>query len=193
MSFTGGTLQVIYAAALLIAILLLAAILYWVVRRMLARGTILSSEGGQRGKRTRLAVIDSFDVDRQRRLVLLRRDNVEHLVMIGGPNDLLIEATIRRVAAQPSRPASTPGQPVPSSPPMAQQRAAAKEAPLPAARCGKRGSASGGAARRTGPRRAGDAGAASGALGQSREPVAPGRSARPARAAMVATAARRGG
>src|SRR5215472_9672928 len=111
MSLSGGTLQVIYAAALLIAILVLAAILYWVVRRMLARGTILSSDGGQRGKRARLAVIDSFDVDRQRRLVLLRRDNVEHLVMIGGPNDLLIEGTIRRTVAQPARVATAPGQP----------------------------------------------------------------------------------
>src|SRR5262249_28589309 len=111
----------------------LAAILYWVIRRMLARGMILSSAGTapQPGKRSRLAVIDSFEVDGRRRLVLLRRDNVEHLVMIGGRNDLLIEATIRRVAAQPQR-GTAPGQALPQSPVSAQAPAAQElSAPLP--------------------------------------------------------------
>src|ERR1700722_10070571 len=112
MSLSGGAWQVIYTALLLIAILVLAVILYWVIRRMLARGMITSSAGTQQGKRSRLGVIDSFDVDRQRRLVLLRRDNVEHLVMIGGPNDLLIEAAIRRGVAPAQRGPGAPGQPV---------------------------------------------------------------------------------
>jgi len=36
--------------------------------------------------------VDAFDLDRQRQLVIIRRDNVEHLLMIGGPNDLVIES-----------------------------------------------------------------------------------------------------
>ncbi len=37
---------------------------------------------------------DSVRVDRRRTLVLIRRDNVERLVMIGGPNDVVIEQNV---------------------------------------------------------------------------------------------------
>lgn len=49
-----------------------------------------------RGRQPRLAVIDAAPVDGRRRLVLIRRDNVEHLVMIGGPTDVVIEQNIVR-------------------------------------------------------------------------------------------------
>jgi len=39
----------------------------------------------------RLAVIDSTAVDKRRRLVLIRRDDIEHLLMTGGPEDIVIE------------------------------------------------------------------------------------------------------
>jgi hypothetical protein len=42
----------------------------------------------------RLAVVEQASVDRMRRLVLIRRDDVEHLIMIGGPVDLVIEDKI---------------------------------------------------------------------------------------------------
>jgi hypothetical protein len=44
-------------------------------------------------------VIDAAPVDGRRRLVLIRRDNVEHLLMIGGPSDVVVEANIVRAAA----------------------------------------------------------------------------------------------
>ena len=49
----------------------------------------------------RLAVIDAAAVDGRRRLVLVRRDNVEHLLMIGGPTDIVVEPNI--VRAMPGR------------------------------------------------------------------------------------------
>ncbi|UDL96601.1 flagellar biosynthetic protein FliO [Lichenihabitans sp. PAMC28606] len=52
--------------------------------------------GGGRTRQPRLGVVDAFDLDRQRQLVLVRRDNVEHLLMIGGPNDIVIETSIVR-------------------------------------------------------------------------------------------------
>ncbi|WP_413993166.1 hypothetical protein ACMDCR_14400 [Labrys okinawensis] len=60
----------------------------------------------QGGRQSRLGVVDKYDVG-VRQLVLVRRDNVEHLIMIGGPNDLLIESTIlrARTAGQAARPA----------------------------------------------------------------------------------------
>ena len=39
------------------------------------------------------------NLDGQRQLVIVRRDNVEHLLMIGGPNDVVVESQILRVAA----------------------------------------------------------------------------------------------
>ena len=47
----------------------------------------------------RLAVVDAAAVDGRRRLVLIRRDNVEHLLMIGGPTDIVVEPNIVRAAA----------------------------------------------------------------------------------------------
>src|SRR5258708_6997786 len=57
---------------------------------------------GPRGRQPRLAVIDAAAVDARRRLVLIRRDNTEHLLMIGGPTDIVIESNIARAAANPA-------------------------------------------------------------------------------------------
>jgi flagellar protein FliO/FliZ len=68
----------------------------WLVRRYGAGGLSASSV---RGRQARLGVIEAAAVDSRRRLVLVRRDNVEHLVMLGGPSDLVIEANIVRAQA----------------------------------------------------------------------------------------------
>ncbi len=47
----------------------------------------------------RMTVIDAVRVDGRRSVILVRRDNVEHLVMVGGPNDLVIESNIMREPA----------------------------------------------------------------------------------------------
>ena len=49
-------------------------------------------------------MIDAAAVDGRRRLVLIRRDNVEHLLMIGGPSDVVVEQNIMRaVPVAPAR------------------------------------------------------------------------------------------
>jgi hypothetical protein len=59
---------------------------------------------GPRGRPARLAVVDAAAVDTRRRLVLIKRDNVEHLLMIGGPTDIVVEPNITRTGAiAPSR------------------------------------------------------------------------------------------
>ena len=52
--------------------------------------------GGEvRGKRgSRLAVTEFRELDKLRHLVLVRRDNEEHLLLIGGPQDVVIETNI---------------------------------------------------------------------------------------------------
>ena len=57
----------------------------------------------------RLAVIDAAAVDGRRRLVLVRRDNIEHLLMIGGPSDIVVEPNIVRASPpQQQMPQRTP-------------------------------------------------------------------------------------
>src|SRR5271155_1075061 len=69
----------------------------WAVRRFGA-GRL---GAGTRGRQPRLAVIDYASVDGRRRLILVRRDNVEHLLMIGGPTDVVVEPNIVRAVAAP--------------------------------------------------------------------------------------------
>jgi hypothetical protein len=76
-----------------------AAVLILLVFR-LAFGRRLRMPGGGRARQMRLGIVDAFDLDRQRQLVIVRRDNIEHLVMIGGPNDILIESQISRADAR---------------------------------------------------------------------------------------------
>ncbi|MGA2944578.1 MAG: flagellar biosynthetic protein FliO [Xanthobacteraceae bacterium] len=123
----------------------------WAVRRF---GTGRLGGASARGRQPRLGVIDYASVDARRRLILVRRDNVEHLLMIGGPTDVVVEANIiRAVAANPRdvtvarSPAvdslprtiplsengngSWPLQPEPITPPAPVSRATPKFEPLP--------------------------------------------------------------
>jgi flagellar protein FliO/FliZ len=123
----------------------------WAVRRF---GTGRLGGASARGRQPRLGVIDYASVDARRRLILVRRDNVEHLLMIGGPTDVVVEANIiRAVAANPRdvtvarSPAmdslprtiplpengngSWPLQPEPITPPAPASRATPKFEPLP--------------------------------------------------------------
>jgi hypothetical protein len=58
----------------------------------------------RRNAPARVTVIESLPVDGKRSVILVRRDNIEHLVMVGGRNDLVIEPNImRRPAPNPAR------------------------------------------------------------------------------------------
>jgi flagellar protein FliO/FliZ len=111
--------------------------------------------GAVRGRQPRLAVIEYATVDARRRLLLVRRDNVEHLVMIGGPSDVVVESNIVRAVpalrepAVPRAPAlaeplprtiplpeagsngSWPLQPEPPAPPVPPPRRAPRIEPIP--------------------------------------------------------------
>jgi hypothetical protein len=81
-----------------LVVLCLIGVIFWAVRRF---GTGRFGGASTRGRQPRLAVIDYASVDGRRRLILVRRDNVEHLLMIGGPTDVVVEANIVRAVAAP--------------------------------------------------------------------------------------------
>ena len=83
---------------------LIALWLVVVIVRMMTGGRLRFNGG--RTRQARLGIVDAFDLDRQRQLIIVRRDNTEHLIMIGGPNDLVIESEIVRVEARDNRRAS---------------------------------------------------------------------------------------
>ncbi|MDQ0447132.1 flagellar biosynthetic protein FliO [Methylobacterium aerolatum] len=72
----------------------LAAIVL-LVRRLTGGGTALATRGA-RARQPRLGIVDVYELDRARQLILLRRDNVEHLLLVGGPNDVVVERNIQR-------------------------------------------------------------------------------------------------
>ncbi|AIJ67825.1 flagellar biosynthetic protein FliO [Brucella suis] len=61
-----------------------------IIRRF-SGGTFVSSG---RMRQPRLSVMDAAAVDSRRKLVLIRRDDVEHLLLIGGPTDVVVEQNI---------------------------------------------------------------------------------------------------
>lgn len=81
-----------------VVVLGIIGIAAWGLRRF-AAGRL--GGGTLRGRQPRLAVIDYASVDGRRRLILVRRDNVEHLLMIGGPTDVVVEPNIVRAVAAP--------------------------------------------------------------------------------------------
>ena len=109
-----ASLSYIVAIIVILGLLALFAI---IVRRVASQG--LRPEGG-RGRGPRLGVVDTYSLDRNRQLVIVRRDDVEHLLMIGGTNDILIESNIvRAIGAQAIREQQSPL--IPVQPPVYQQ------------------------------------------------------------------------
>ncbi len=74
-----------FVLALAFVILLILACA-WIARRLGLGGRIVA-----KGGRRRLAIVEVLPLDGRRRLVLLKRDGIEHLLLLGQQNDLVIE------------------------------------------------------------------------------------------------------
>ncbi|QND47327.1 flagellar biosynthesis protein FliO [Rhizobium lusitanum] len=101
-----GSRFLLAAGGVGIALLLLIGIL-WILR---SRAPSPFVRGGK-NRQPRLQVLDAAAVDARRRLVLVRRDGIEHLIMIGGPTDIVIESGISdpsKAAAQTPIPVELP-------------------------------------------------------------------------------------
>ena len=90
---------------LFVIVLALIGVIAWIVRRF---GANPFGGSSARGRQPRLAVVDNLEVDTRRKLVIIRRDNVEHLLMIGGPTDIVVEQNIVRAIGAPRDKAAEP-------------------------------------------------------------------------------------
>ncbi|GAA2822160.1 flagellar biosynthesis protein FliO [Aminobacter aminovorans] len=123
----GYTAAVLWTFAALVLLVIVLVIVKLV--RSLTFGTFVA---GGRNRKTRLAVMDATAIDSQRRLVLVRRDDIEHLLLIGGPTDVVVETDIRMTA--PRRPALTGTEAVQQAPQAPRpQQAPQQPVPRPAA------------------------------------------------------------
>ncbi len=101
----GGLMDFLFGADMPLAVRFIIAFII-VLALIVGTAFLVRRFGGERlgaslarGRQPRLAVIDATAVDGRRRLILIRRDNVEHLLMIGGPSDVVVEANIVRATA----------------------------------------------------------------------------------------------
>lgn len=90
---------------LIFAIILCGIFVVLSIIRRFSGGTYVSNG---RTRQPRLSVMDAAAVDSRRKLVLIRRDDVEHLLLIGGPTDVVVEQNIvmesrAHARVQPSR------------------------------------------------------------------------------------------
>lgn len=80
-------------ALALVLVLGLLAMLAWVLRR--------SGFGTGTSKGRRLAVAEALMVGPRHRLLLIRRDDTEHLLLLGPTTQIAVESGIRRPEAAP--------------------------------------------------------------------------------------------
>ena len=117
-------------AAAVAAVLVLLIVVFVLIRLLFGRRPRAAANG--RNRQPRLGIVDAYELDRQRQLVLVRRDNVEHLIMIGGPTDVVIESSIVRTQASAS-PRDKEGAGSPPSPSPLPVAAPAAQIALPPA------------------------------------------------------------
>ena len=76
----------------LIFVIGMICLLAWGAKRFgLVRGAVRTPGGARR-----LDVVEITAIDGKRRLALIRRDDVEHLVLLGATSELVIETDIKK-------------------------------------------------------------------------------------------------
>lgn len=126
---SGNTILTMILALGIVLVLIVLAV--WFLK-------LISNVSGNaaRGRNRRLAVVDTLALDQKRQLVIVRRDNVEHLILTGGPHDVVVETGIAVPEAAPAQPArrglpslsarrpasartaTAPAEPEPAAPPV---------------------------------------------------------------------------
>ena len=104
----------------LLFVIALIVLTVWAFKALFGEG---DASTAKKGRERRLAVVETAQVDANRKLCLVRRDDVEHLLILGGPVDLVVETGIK-------------GRPAPLQPPLGDV-VIAKTTPRPAPKMGQ--------------------------------------------------------
>jgi hypothetical protein len=99
-----------YVPTLVMAAIAAAVIFAGVIIYKLLTGPVR----GRRG--SRLGISEYHEIDKTRRLVLVRRDEVEHLLLIGGGQDIVVEGNIGSALSQPTTISQVPIRPASFAP-----------------------------------------------------------------------------
>jgi flagellar protein FliO/FliZ len=102
-SLLGESAGAIVTSILALGIVLVLIVLGVWVLKLVTRG---ANPVVGRGRNRRLSVVDHLQVDARRQLLIVRRDNVEHLILTGGPQDVVVETGIP--VERPPAPARKP-------------------------------------------------------------------------------------
>lgn len=97
-------------AIALLMVVVLIVFLAWVLKFVLN-----TSRGIRHRGNGRIGITEQVMVDGKRQIVLIRRDDVEHLILTGGPQDIVLEANIPLIAEPVAVPSRRPIPPVPSA------------------------------------------------------------------------------
>jgi hypothetical protein len=98
-SLFGGSAGTLLNAAFALGIVLVLIVIgLWLLKLF----TSASQRLGRLNEK-RLQVLETATVDGKRKVMIIRRDNVEHVIMTGGPQDLVIETGIAVPEPQPMR------------------------------------------------------------------------------------------
>lgn len=83
--------KLVWLAAGFLGVLVAAGLVWWAIKAAFANGG--SSMFGGRDRR-RLGLVEWTSIGGGRQLLLVRRDDVEHLILTGGPIDVIVESGI---------------------------------------------------------------------------------------------------
>lgn len=86
--------SVIYVVTIT-ALIALAGLGFWIARQSLGLGTMNLFQPRPK----RIGLVEAAMIDGRRRLLLVRRDGVEHLILTGGPVDVVVETGINPLPA----------------------------------------------------------------------------------------------
>lgn len=111
--FGGAENTVLNATFALGIVLVLVMLGLWALKFVMGASANMS-----RGRNRRLMVVETVQIDARHKVTILRRDNVEHVIMTGGTQDVVLETGIAvekvgirrpsQVAAQPAQQAARP-------------------------------------------------------------------------------------
>jgi len=88
--------QIAFFIAVMFVVLAFILILAWVAKRYLGGDRPSRSKGSPlRRRERRLSMVEAASISPRHKLVLVRRDNVEHLLLLGGGSELVVESRIQ--------------------------------------------------------------------------------------------------